>query len=117
MNMLLCSCDTSRFTEAPTHAAHQGIESSKLLLTLVVLLQCGIWVCQRIGLDMVVGAAVVIVADAAGGNMYVEVGKTKQGLTTWRSTRGSSKNEAANLVIERSLHTTGRMNEMTAVGV
>ncbi len=48
--------------------------------------------------------------------MYVEVGRTKQGLTTWRSTRGSSKNEAANLVIDRSLHTTSRMNEVTALG-
>lgn len=54
--------------------------------------------------------------DPEGVDMYVEVGRTKQGLTTWRSTRGSSKNEAANLVIERSLHTTGRMNEITALG-
>jgi len=49
--------------------------------------------------------------------MYVEVGKTKSGLTLWRCTRGSGKNEAANLVAERSLHTTAKMNELTATGM
>jgi hypothetical protein len=48
--------------------------------------------------------------------MYVEVGKTKGGLTLWRCKRGSSKNEAANLVIERSMHTTARMLQITATG-
>jgi hypothetical protein len=46
----------------------------------------------------------------------VEVGKTKGGLTLWRCKRGSSKNEAANLVIERSMHTTARMLQITATG-
>jgi hypothetical protein len=48
--------------------------------------------------------------------MYVEVGKNKGGLTLWRCQRGSSKNEAANLVIERSLHTTAKMTQLTATG-
>lgn len=48
--------------------------------------------------------------------MYVEIGKAKSGLTLWRCTRGSSKNEAANLVLERSMHTTGKMTLVTATG-
>lgn len=55
-------------------------------------------------------------ADPQDEEMYVAVGKTKTGLTKWRCTRGSSKNEAANLVIERSLHTTAKLTELTAGG-
>ncbi len=55
-------------------------------------------------------------ADPPGVDMYVKVGKTKGGLTLWRCIRGSSKNEAANLVIERSLHTTAKMTQLTATG-
>jgi hypothetical protein len=54
--------------------------------------------------------------DPPGQQMYIEIGKTKRGLTKWRSTRGSSKNEAANLVLEHSMHTTAPMNEDTAAG-
>jgi len=55
-------------------------------------------------------------ADPPGVEMYVKIGKTKAGLTLWRCKRGSSKNEAANLVIERSLHTTAKMTQLTATG-
>eukprot|EP00775_Hariotina_reticulata_P012129 gene12129-12267_t len=58
-----------------------------------------------------------MLSDPPGVEMYVEVGKTKSGLTLWRCTRGSAKNEAANLVAERSLHTTAKMNELTATGI
>ena len=49
--------------------------------------------------------------------MYIKIGTTSQGLTMWRSTRGSSKNESANLVAEGSLHTTGKMRERVATAV
>jgi hypothetical protein len=58
----------------------------------------------------------VVSADPPGVDMYVELKKTKAGLTAWRCKRGSSKNEAANLVIERSLHTTAKMTQLTATG-
>ncbi len=57
-----------------------------------------------------------LTTDPPGAEMYVEVGKTKSGLTLWRCKRISSKDEAANLVMERSLHTTAKMNELTATG-
>lgn len=47
--------------------------------------------------------------------MYLPMGTTSKGLQKWRSIRGSSKNETANLVAERSLHTTGRMKERLAM--
>jgi hypothetical protein len=49
--------------------------------------------------------------------MYVKIGTTKDGLTLWRSTRGSSKNESVNLVAEHSLHTTGKMRERLATAL
>jgi hypothetical protein len=50
--------------------------------------------------------------------MYVAAGKTKGAnpMTLWRCKRGSNKNEAANLVVERSLHTTTKMSLLTATG-
>jgi hypothetical protein len=48
--------------------------------------------------------------------MYLRVGTSKEGLALWRSIRGSSKNEAVNLVIEKSLQTTAPMQEDTALG-
>jgi hypothetical protein len=48
--------------------------------------------------------------------MYVYLGKNKAGLRLWRCKRGSSKNEAANLVIERSMNTTAKMKQLTATG-
>ena len=55
-------------------------------------------------------------ADPPGMVMYVKIGTNSKGLTLWQSTRGSSKNEAANLVLERSMHTTGKMKQVTATG-
>lgn len=49
--------------------------------------------------------------------MYIKIGTTKDGLTLWRSTRGSSKNESVNLVAEHSLHTTGKMRERVATAM
>lgn len=55
-------------------------------------------------------------ADPPGMDMYELVGVSKEGAKLWRSKRGSSKNEAFNLNIERSMHTTGKMKEETAMG-
>lgn len=48
--------------------------------------------------------------------MYLRVGTTKEGLALWRCIRGSSKNEAVNLVAERSLQTTAKFTERTGLG-
>jgi hypothetical protein len=47
--------------------------------------------------------------------MYKLIGYNKAGHALYRSTRGSNKNEAINLVLERSMHTTGKFKE-TAMG-
>ncbi len=49
--------------------------------------------------------------------MYVKIGTSKDGLTLWRCTRGSSKNESVNLVAENSLRTTGKMRERVATAM
>jgi hypothetical protein len=49
-------------------------------------------------------------------DMYIKIG-TSQGLALYRSTRGSSKNESANLVAEHSLHTTGKTREKVATAM
>lgn len=48
--------------------------------------------------------------------MYKLVGLDAAGNEQWRSTRGSNKNEAVNLLLERSMHTTGKFKEVTAMG-
>lgn len=55
-------------------------------------------------------------ADPPGMDLYTPMGVSKDNLTYWRCARGSSKNEAVNLILERSLHTTGKMKEETAMG-
>jgi hypothetical protein len=49
--------------------------------------------------------------------MYIKIGTTKQGLTLWRCTRGSSKSESVNLVAERSLPTNAKMRERVATAM
>jgi hypothetical protein len=48
--------------------------------------------------------------------MYKLIGFNKTGQKLWRTIRGSNKNEAVNLLLERSMHTTGRFKEVTAMG-
>ena len=53
--------------------------------------------------------------DPPDMEMYVRVGTSSDGLAYWRCVRGSSKNEAINLVVERGMHTTGQMEEDTGL--